>query len=147
MTRKEMIEGLSGLTTIQITYEAAVQHYGGQVEASMDALHQSAAKQAKDMPREDFKYLLAYKRAPDPEGVTDPKIFARLLATNSQHYLKVIGGKFIDYQPIYVTPDKIMATYEQRARSICAQRLAAKNKEVGPEDGTDLEVPLNSRAT
>ncbi len=145
MSTPQRLSELAKLPSIEITYSAAEEEYGGQVAALMDNLHSSVAEKAKQMTPKEFKWHLVYRRAADPPHITDPKAFAHNLAANSETWLKATGSGWKDYEAISVTPERIMAQYEQRARSICKQRIAAKKaKEIIPEedDGTDLEQPI-----
>ncbi len=132
MTPKEHID-LSTYPAIDISYSSAKSHYSGQVAALMDKLANSkTSATAKAMKPQDFKWSIVFNRADDPETVTDPELFTRILCTNSKHWLKARGGGWKNYEELSVVPSQVRNNYEQRANLICHQRQAAAAGE--PED-------------
>lgn len=114
---------------VEITYQTAEREFGGQVIALMDRLANSKARGAKELHPRDFNWKIHFKRCPDPpESVTDPETFTAYLCANSQAWLKATGKGWIGVEELNITPQKIMANYEQRATTVCQQRLAAKRE-------------------
>lgn len=137
--RKDELSTLTRLPSIEITYASAERQYGAQVARIVDKLAGSKADGAKKLPPAKFTWRLVYQRADDPpEYVKEPTEFCAQLCANSKAWLKATGGKWIGYEEIMGTPDKVLATYEQYSRLICNQR---KTQGVKVEGNGEVDYP------
>ncbi len=133
MTPQEF-KDFSKLPYIDIPYTTA-EKYKGQVAVLMDRLADSQSGKAKELKPKEFKWKLLHRRAEDPKSTTDPEAFTAALCAESEYWLKASGAGWVGYEPISVTPPQFRAQYEQRAKLICGQRVAAKSEE---KDDTDI---------
>jgi hypothetical protein len=141
MTYKETMRRVAGFRRIEIHFATVEAQFSHQYADIMDQLQESSATGAKSLKPKEFKWYLVYdyKREYDPPNVTDVEDFVRLLSQNESG-LMCSGERWQGYEKFAITPLKILEVYRERARAVCAARLAEQAVTAG-DGGVRIDEP------